>query len=168
MKYLVSNKKICISVAFLLNTVAFNAHALGAAGCGLGSIIFKDNGKVFQILAGTTNGTFGSQTFGITSGTSNCATSGSNHSNNQKQKDYITANLATLQKEAAQGNGESIEGLAAVMGCPVSSYEEFGAYTQLNYHSIFSTHNAGDVANNINSELQKNETLYKTCNMGNI
>ena len=48
------------------------------AGCGLGYLLFsnKDNSKVTQILGGTTNGTFGSQTFGITSGTSGCTEDG--------------------------------------------------------------------------------------------
>ena len=43
-----------------------------SAGCGLGSMIIKDDGFV-QVFAATTNATSGSQTFGITSGTSNCA-----------------------------------------------------------------------------------------------
>lgn len=42
----------------------------GMAGCGLGSLVMgKDGG---QILAATTNGTFYSQLFGITSETLNC------------------------------------------------------------------------------------------------
>jgi len=42
-------------------------------GCGLGSVIFKgQDALLFQILAVTTNGTSGNQTFGITTGTLNC------------------------------------------------------------------------------------------------
>src|SRR3954469_2639303 len=49
----------------------------GMAGCGLGSLIFGPvNSPGAQILAATTNSTFGSQTFGITSGTSNCVSGG--------------------------------------------------------------------------------------------
>src|SRR5262245_21507042 len=49
----------------------------GMSGCGLGSILFgTDQNKVMQILAATSNGCFGSQTFGITSGTSNCVSGG--------------------------------------------------------------------------------------------
>ena len=42
-------------------------------GCGLGSMAFEGNdGLISQVSAATTNGTSGNQTFGITSGTSNC------------------------------------------------------------------------------------------------
>ncbi len=44
----------------------------GTAGCGLGSMAFGNQKGAIQILAATTNGLFGTQTFGITSGTSNC------------------------------------------------------------------------------------------------
>ena len=42
------------------------------AGCGLGYVLFGhgDNSKIMQILAATTNGTSGNQTFGMTTGTS--------------------------------------------------------------------------------------------------
>ena len=41
------------------------AHAVDSTGCGLGSIIFKgQKGPLMQILAVTTNGSFGTQTFG--------------------------------------------------------------------------------------------------------
>ena len=52
------------------------AFAAGDAGCGLGSMIITKNTKVMQVLAATTNGTSGSQTFGITFGTSNCSANG--------------------------------------------------------------------------------------------
>jgi len=35
------------------------AASYGSAGCGLGSVIFKDQPGIMQILAATTNGTFG-------------------------------------------------------------------------------------------------------------
>ena len=44
------------------------------AGCGLGSMLFKDNNntKGVQSTAATTNGTFYNQYLGITSGTLGC------------------------------------------------------------------------------------------------
>lgn len=63
-------KIILTSVAvagFMLLTVP--AHAVDSTGCGLGSVIFKgQKGPLMQILAVTTNSSFGTQTFGITSG----------------------------------------------------------------------------------------------------
>ncbi|MEN0057326.1 MAG: DUF3015 family protein, partial [Bdellovibrio sp.] len=43
----------------------------GTAGCGLGSLVFGNEKGPVQIVAATLNGT-GVQTFGITTGTSNC------------------------------------------------------------------------------------------------
>ena len=44
-------------------------------GCGLGTVLWgekADNSILSQTLQATTNGTFGTQTFGITSGTLEC------------------------------------------------------------------------------------------------
>src|SRR5205823_3826374 len=49
------------------NPAATGKSTYGLAGCGLGSMLFGDQKGMIQILAATTNGTFGSQTFGITS-----------------------------------------------------------------------------------------------------
>lgn len=122
MKSLVSKKNLGLIAGTLLSFASFQAHAdVGIAGCGLGSIVFKENTKGSQILAATTNGTFGNQTFGITSGTSNCGSGVAKQVNVQKQKDYIIANLSSLQREAAQGSGDAVNGLASVFGCPVSA-----------------------------------------------
>src|SRR3954464_7446787 len=53
-------------------TVSGTKSTYGTAGCGLGSLVFGDQKGAIQILAATTNTTFGTQTFGITTGTSNC------------------------------------------------------------------------------------------------
>ena len=60
------------------------ASALGnpdnGPGCGLGKLAWSDYGGQKQIapqvFMATTNGTFGSQTFGISSGTSGCTNDG--------------------------------------------------------------------------------------------
>ena len=49
-----------------------SGQGYGMAGCGLGSILFGAKPGKIQILSGTTNGIYGNQTFGISSGTSNC------------------------------------------------------------------------------------------------
>src|SRR5215813_15499169 len=54
------------------NPAAHGKSTYGTAGCGLGSMVFGDQKGAIQILAGTTNWLFGTQTFGITTGTSNC------------------------------------------------------------------------------------------------
>lgn len=112
------------------------AYGFGAAGCGLGSLIISANGKLSQLFASTTNATFGSQSFGITTGTSNCNARGF-FGMRQKQKDFIVANFSTLERESAQGTGKSLEGLASLMGCQAQNYSEFGSVVQSNYQNIF-------------------------------
>jgi len=62
---------ICAVLALGLGASSAMADSFGMAGCGLGSMLIQSNGKE-QIFVATTNGSSGSQTFGITSGTSNC------------------------------------------------------------------------------------------------
>ena len=54
----------------LLAATANVATADQDIGCGLGSMIMAgQSGPIFKVLGATTNGTFGNQTFGITTGT---------------------------------------------------------------------------------------------------
>ncbi len=108
----------------------------GAAGCGLGSLVFGNQQGGVQILAATTNGTFGSQTFGITTGTSNCGAglmaSGT--------KNFVEANREVLAKDISRGTGEAIGALAVINACADSS--KIGAALQKNFSAIFPTENA--------------------------
>lgn len=92
------------------------AMAAGDAGCGLGSLIISKNSKGLQLLAATTNGSFGSQTFGITFGTSNCSSSGIVQNDKQIQY-FVEVNQSELTREMAQGHGEKLSTLAALNGC---------------------------------------------------
>src|SRR6476620_4123342 len=75
----------------------------GMAGCGLGSLIFGPvNTPGAQILAATTNATFGSQTFGITSGTSNCV-SGGVVALDREQTAFAEVNFNDLKRDMASG-----------------------------------------------------------------
>jgi len=105
----------------------------GMAGCGLGSLVFKENNGL-QILAATTNGTLGSQTFGITFGTSNCDLSGKLVSKEQVEH-YIAANQNALKNDIARGNGEALNGLAELMGKKDST--AFNTHLKANYAKIF-------------------------------
>jgi hypothetical protein len=95
------------------NPAAHGKSTYGLAGCGLGSMVFGDQKGAIQILAATTNGTFGSQTFGITSGTSNCVES----SGTAGARNFIEGNREALAKDAARGSGETITTLSAMAGC---------------------------------------------------
>ena len=144
------------------------AFALGSAGCGLGSVVFTENVWWKQVLAATTNGTSGSQTFGITSGTSNCAP-GLFAILRQKQQDYVAANFTSLQREGAQVRGDTIKGLAAVLGCSQQSYNILGAATQQNYTQVFSGRKPAEfVTEEIRRVVLENKVLSENCVLANI
>ena len=78
-----SKKVIMLSVAVLFGMQAGLAMAANpdtGPGCGLGKLAWSDYSHQKnigpQVLMATTNGTFGSQTFGISSGTSGCTNDG--------------------------------------------------------------------------------------------
>ncbi len=121
--------------ALLTSQIASAERKYGRAGCGLGSILIKPSGS--QTSAATTNGSFYSQLFGITSGTSNCTPSGGGGEASVKQEEFFVANFAALSKEIAQGGGESVVAFAGTLGCEDTHTAAVAATLKDNYDSIF-------------------------------
>lgn len=144
-------------LALTMMIFANDAFAAGDAGCGLGSLIISRNSKLFQLFAVTTNGSFGSQTLGITSGTSNCSASGLVQ-NEQEIRYFAEVNQADLTKEMAQGGGEKLYTLAALYGCDSQEKISFAKMTQSSFAKINSKENitSEELVNNINSSLKQN------------
>jgi len=118
--------------------VAAPAPAYGQAGCGLGSVLFGSKPGFVQILAATTNYSFGSQVFGITSGTSNCgATSGA-----IAAKSFIESNRTAFAKDVSRGSGETVANLATLGGC--ADRQRVGEHLQRNFKAIFPAPTASD------------------------
>lgn len=123
--------RILSILLLVLGSSSAFAAKYGEAGCGLGSMIMgtQDN----QILAATTNGSSGTQWFGISSGTSNC-TEGGRVKASQVLPMYIETNKLVLAKEAARGEGDVLAGLANIMGCERTA---FGQEVKAHYNDIF-------------------------------
>jgi hypothetical protein len=124
----------------LLSGVLFSASVAradyGMAGCGLGSMLFeKDNTTFMQILAATTNGTFGNQTFGITSGTSNCVAAGT-VALEREQIAFAEVNFRDLKRNMAAGQGEFVNAFATLLGCEDAVRPAFARMTQNQFGSI--------------------------------
>lgn len=137
-------------------TVLFVGSFAQAAdsGCGLGSmIITSNNGKLTQLLALTTNHATGTQTLGITFGTSNCSARGIVQNDKQIQY-FVEVNQEELTREMAQGHGEKLSTLAALNGCASDSQiSSFNAQAQSNFKTIVpsSKTTAIDFVNNMKS-----------------
>jgi hypothetical protein len=132
-------KKTFMLVALSL-VVAVSSSALaagyGAAGCGFGGMLIKENRKLHQIGAWFLNGISGNQTFAITSGTSDCSAQGLVMVEKEQQR-FVNNNYGNLVKEMAMGDGENLNALAHLLGCPAEQTKDLGAYTQKNYASLF-------------------------------
>jgi len=137
-----------------------SGQGYGTAGCGLGSIVFGDKPGMIQILAGTTNGLFASQTFGITSGTSNCDIG---EDDKKTASLFITANREALEKDISRGNGEAVAHLSQIMGCKDSG--QFGVKLQQNFGSIFPSESASSdqVTDSIMQTVKEDPSLAESC-----
>jgi len=144
-------KKILVSIAAVVAlSSAVMAGVNSQTGCGLGSMIIKDDSTaVLLALQATTNGTSGNQTFGITSGTLGCKKT--QFVMNERAEEFVASNMDQLAKEIAQGHGESVDTLAELL--EVSDKASFSASLQANYNSIYTSKNAkmADVLDNIST-----------------
>lgn len=148
---------------FLITTAQAKSAKYGVAGCGLGSMVFKnDNGVAPQVLAATTNGTFYSQTFGITSGTSNCTDDGTVAARKQLPM-FIETNQIALANDIVRGNGETLSHLSKVMGC--KDTEILSSSLKNNYGTIFTTENikSDKITSEIINTIRHDSRLASSC-----
>ncbi len=145
-------KKILFALV-LISFIALPAYAVNQknTGCGLGYLIFKGNdGLLFQVLAVTTNGTFGNQTFGITTGTLDCAQP-AKFASIEKINTFVADNMDSLATDISKGQGEYLNTLAVLMEVPEGSRAGFYSKLQSNFSRIYTSSKitSGEVVNNI-------------------
>lgn len=139
-------KKIFLASLFCgVMMCSSNAMAVDSTGCGLGSMAWRgQQGRVPQILAATTNGIFGTQTFGITFGTSGCDPNGRITGGTQKMVlAFIENNMEQYAMDAARGGGETIDTLAGIMNVDSKTLAE---KSQQNFAYIFPSQDADAVS----------------------
>jgi hypothetical protein len=137
-------KLLVVAVVFAVMAFAVgSAFAAGSntnTGCGLGSLAWqgKADSTLFQAFEATTNGTSGSQTFGITTGTSNCTTP-SKFVSNERTNEFVVANMDNLAKDIARGSGETLEAFADLMQVPTGERAAFYQKLQTSFAKIFTS-----------------------------
>jgi Protein of unknown function (DUF3015) len=153
-----------IIVAALLTLASSAVMAAGennVGSCGWGSKVFDGQSGVFpQVLATTTNGSTGNQTFGITFGTSGCTQDGMVKSN-YKTAMFIDGNKDKLAQDMSKGNGETLVSLAKLIGVSDSDKAAFFRATKENFAQIYATETAtaDQVAANLKQVLAANSSL---------
>jgi hypothetical protein len=142
---------LLIAIAFVGMQVglAMAANPDTGPGCGLGKLAWSDyKGQkeiAPQVMMATTNGTFGSTTFGISTGTSGCTNDGK-VMGDSKTIMFAELNFDNLSQEMAQGQGEHLASLATLMGIPAEHHASFFAMTQERYTSLVKAGEASPVA----------------------
>ena len=129
--------------------LAMAANPDTGPGCGLGKLAWADfkNQKNIapQVMMATTNGSFGSGTFGISSGTSGCTNDGQVMAD-QRTSMFAAMNFENLSQEMAQGKGEHLASLATLMGIPAEQHTAFFALTQERYSAMVQAGETSSVA----------------------
>jgi len=142
-------KKLLVSLAAVAAlSTAVVASPNSQTGCGLGSVLIKDDSSAVMLaLQATTNGTSMNQTFGITSGTLGCKKT--KLVLNERAQEFVASNMDTLAKEIAIGHGESVNTLAELLN--VEDKAGFASALQANYNKIYSSQSVemADVLDNI-------------------
>ncbi len=125
--------------------VSTPAHAIDSTGgCGLGSMAWRgQSGIIPQVLAVTTNNSFGTNTFGITFGTSGCDPNGRvTGGTGRMVLAVIENNMEQFAMDASAGRGETIDTIAGILN--VDS-DKLGAAAQQNFAYLFTDENAEPV-----------------------
>lgn len=155
-------KKTAIAALFVLAPTGV-ALADKDVGCGLGTQIWAgQSGVIPKILAATTNGTFGNQTFGITTGTLGCSSDGVITAANRLPM-FAGTNLDQLSGEMAAGQGEALAAMAELYGIADADKPAFYAMTQRNYATIFASDavTAGEVLAAVEDLMKADDRLAR-------
>lgn len=142
-------KKIAAVLAAVMLVSSTGAFAADV-GPGLGKTVIKQDGMGWDLLKAFLNGLWWNQFFAILSGTSGYEKGGvAMVETNQ----FIADNMDALAIDIAQGSGEYVDTLSAMLN--VSDSVAFKATLQNNFDSIFSSENvsAEEVSEKIYSLL---------------
>ena len=106
-----ANRERSLECGLLTAYSSTMTFAASPAGCGLGTaVVFKDANEWHEhVLAATTNGTSGNQTFGMTSGTLGCEAANGPLAGVQA---FMDNNMDQLEMDFAIGQGETLAALA--------------------------------------------------------
>ena len=103
-------------------------------GCGVGAMIWDgQDGAPAHILAATTNGISGNQTFGMTTGTLGCDT----NETVQSMALYLDNNLDKVARDISRGEGENLDTLAVLLNVQEGDRDNFRSQLQSNFEKIF-------------------------------
>ena len=146
-------------IALLLSAVGLTFGSLSAVdqrntGVDLGTMIFEDaDGKIYEILAITTNGTLTNNLMGITSGTLGYEGS-RGWVSTEKAQDFINGNMEALALDISKGEGETLASLEELLS--IKDTQRFRSTLQRDFSKIYTSPDVTgeEVMNNIIKSLK--------------
>lgn len=156
-------KLLLASATVLMFPICAFAQQDNVGACGWGTKVFSgQRGIAPQVLAVTTNGTSGNQTFAITSGTSGCTQDGVVKSA-WKTAMFIDSNRTKLARDMAVGHGESLDALAQLIGVEQNDRVAFNAMTKDSFSKLFPSEETTttDVVASLKQALEANASLAR-------
>ncbi len=139
-----------------------NAGAAGGdGGCGWGNALFKGSeGMPSHVIAGITNAFLGNNTFGMTSGTNGCSTTGKLSYGGEA---VISSIMDEFSEDVARGEGDAMDTVAVVYGIEKQDRATFAKVMHENFAVLFPSEDvtAGDMMASIEEVMKADATLSK-------
>ena len=155
-------KRIVLSVLLLSVSGAAFAEAPGGPNCGWGNALFKgQSGLASHVVASFTNGIFGNNSFGMTSGTNGCSTDGSLTYGGGAVT--IGAVMDEFSEDVAQGDGEALTAVAISFGVTEEDRPLFKQVMHENFSTVFPSDQvtAEEVASSVITLMHEDKVLAK-------
>lgn len=157
-------KRTLIGLAFVAASSASFAEAPGGPNCGWGNMIFTGQSGIFpHTLASLTNGITGNASFGMTSGTNGCSSSGTLTYKGKKWLGVESVMLDEFSEDVAKGQGDALTAVAVNIGIEQQDRAVFAQVMHQNFNTIFTSQSvtAEEVVANVIKVMQADERLSK-------
>ena len=154
-------KKIIAGLALLSVSSVAGAVSAGGEGCGWGQALFAgSSGTAPHVLAATTNPTLGNNTFGMTTGTNGCSTTGNL---SYGGKSVVSAIMDEFSEDVARGEGDALDTVAVVYGVQPEDRDTFANVMHENFNVLFPSEDvtADEMMASIEEIMKADATLSK-------
>jgi len=152
-----------LSLVLLAAPSTVMAVAPGGPNCGWGNLLFRGaKGLPSHLVAVTTNGSTGNQTFGMTSGTNGCSVEGHLTYGGKDMID-VSSIMDEFSEDVARGNGDALNTVAVMFGVQVQDRGVFAEVMHDHFATIFPDENvtAREVLTSVNLVMRSDERLAK-------
>ena len=154
-------KKVIAGLVLISASSVANAGAAGGGGCGWGQALFEgQTGTATHVLAGITNAITGNNTFGMTTGTNGCSTTGTLSYGGEN---IVSAIMDEFSEDVARGEGDAMNTVAVVYGVDVQDRDTFAKVMHENFTTLFPSEDvtAEEMMASIEEVMKADTTLSK-------